>query len=547
MTSCRILPIGTLVLGLAGCGGAGTGGGAAEGTGGLDGSGGPPGCEYDQLADACLLPIACDEAAIPFGGGEGTAELPYRLCSFAHLQAMDDVATGDGKHFVLARSLDLSDVVGFVPLENEDGKFFGTLDGAGHALVGLTIDLPEEGDVGLFAHLKWESEVRHLKLYDFNIRGYADVGTLAGYSGARVLDVHASGRVEAINDLAGGLFGVNIGAIESSSATADVVGVDSVGGLVGLSEGSFLDCEASGTVTGAYTLGGLVGASWSTGVISDSRSSVTVRGEGTVGGLVGYNEGEITACEASGNVFATGLAGGLVGAADEGLIRTSRATGTVEGGRTVGGLIGDLNGSMVEDCEATGAVTSGDERVGGLIGFAGFGTITRSRAAGLVTGRLSVGGLAGATWEMTIEESTATGHVVGTLGYAGGLVGEGDGFSVVRTSYATGDVTGYGLAAGLIGGISTITEVDPGGVDECYSLGLVSGATDPAAFVRGFIGGEDPGIVTDSYSREQGLAAGAGMALTLGAFADQASFVGWDFASTWTMSAELGRPVLSWE
>jgi hypothetical protein len=60
---------------------------------------------YDPLSDACLPSNPCLEDGLPYGGGNGTASEPYRICSKDHLQNVSDAL---GAHFILARSLDLS-------------------------------------------------------------------------------------------------------------------------------------------------------------------------------------------------------------------------------------------------------------------------------------------------------------------------------------------------------------------------------------------------------------------------------------------------------
>lgn len=77
-------------------------------------------------------------------------------------------------------------------------------------------------------------------------------------------------------------------------------------------------------------------------------------------------------------------------------------------------------------------------------------TIKSSYATGNVTGTVNTGGLIGLNSGGTIENSYATGSVSGG-DQAGGLAGTNSAGGTIRTSYATGVVTGATKVGGLIG------------------------------------------------------------------------------------------------
>jgi len=542
---------------LGGGGGEGALGGQGPGSGG---SGGPPGCVDDELADACLVPIPCAVGQGPFGGGDGTEQAPFAICSTAHLLAVDDEATGTGKFFVLAASLDLSALTDFVPLgipvETSGGlaaTFEGTFDGAGRVLRGLTIDSPDEDYIGLFGWILKGSLIHDLRLVDFTVRGGSAVGMLAGRTTGDVVSVHTSGVVEGSEAWAGGIAGNSWGSMSHSSSSATVTGWSLAGGLVGVvgKDGEVTECESSGPVFGDHLVGGLLGGI--TGTVTDSHSSGDVEGWGQVGGLVGQVQGgTVVRGEASGTVSGTGSAvGGLIGLVVSNLsnptVLSSRATGAVQGADQVGGLIGVADDTTVEDCEASGTVQGATE-VGGLMGSAYDTQIWRSRASGAVSGVGTVGGLVGALDGLSyLSASVASGDVTGTSNLVGGLIGQLGGPTSIGAAYSVGQVMGNGDVGGLVGGGTS------GEISQSYAFGIATGTTP----IGGLVGTADLdadasiGSVTSSacYYRKGSPTSDPpqGTPLSLAAFADVASFEGWDFASTWVMSEELGRPVLWWE
>ena len=332
------------------------------------------------------------------------------------------------------------------------------------------------------------------------------VGSNTGVQGVnRISGSTAGGAVTGTGNFVGGLAGRNDGPISDSHATGDVDGVHSVGGLVGTNfdDGGYYGdvvglnairgSTASGAVIGTGTLvGGLVG--YNEGPISDSdaRGSL-VRGHSSVGGLVGENKGPgpISDSHASGSVQSLNLSGGLVGW-NHGSITDSSASGDVvdppsSTGLTSGGLVGLNDNGAVIRSSATGDVTSSGNAIGGLVGR-NVGTITESVASGAVTGIDLVGGLVGHDRGVSsgdsISASRASGNVTGSGESAGGLVGQLDG--TIRTSYATGAVSG----AESVGGLAGLLQ---GAVITSYASGDVSGSGDA---VGGLVGQSNSGNST---------------------------------------------------
>ncbi len=204
--------------------------------------------------------------------------------------------------------------VGFTPIGSGAANFAGTFNGAGHAINGLSVDLPSSYDVGLFGFVGSGGTVENLSLAGGKVTGDSYVGELAGQNYGILFNDHVTGFSVASNANSGDLVGYNDGAVTGSSATGWSVGGYNAGGLVGVNGagGTVTGSDALGAVQGVQFVGGLVGSN--AGTISQSYATGDVTASSAVvGGFVGYNTGAIS------NVYATGwaaaggyVAGGLV-------------------------------------------------------------------------------------------------------------------------------------------------------------------------------------------------------------------------------------------
>lgn len=205
----------------------------------------------------------------------------------------------------------------------QTSNFAGKFDGLGHTISNLTIDRPDEDNVGLFGYIgSWNTHfIENVILKDVDIKGQNNVGALVGSGNdIHIENASSSGKVVGNNNV-GGLVGKMTNADETllkSNSSASVSGVNNVGGLVGnLNNSAVRESYATGKVTGTgENIGGLVGYSkWGTGTyIGNSYATGTVSGVDNVGGLVGYNEWSIIENSyASGTVTGTTKVGGLVG------------------------------------------------------------------------------------------------------------------------------------------------------------------------------------------------------------------------------------------
>ena len=287
-----------------------------------------------------------------FAGGNGTAEYPYQIADWWHL---DNVRNYLSSHFIVISDLDLSSI-GYTELASataNEGKgwqpigstavndaFVGSFDGQGYEICDLFIDRPDEPDVGLFGVVEELGVIENVGVVNGNVTGNGD---------------------------AGGLVGKNEGTVSNSYATGSVTGNLNVGGLVGWNfEGTVTDTYSTGNVTGLDNVGGLVG--WNTGTMSNSYATGGVTGNTSVGGLTGKNAGTASNSYATGSVTGDDNIGGLVGKNDKtGTVSNSYATGNVTGNTHVGGLMGRNQGTESNsfwDTETSGQATSdgGDDK-----------------------------------------------------------------------------------------------------------------------------------------------------------------------------------------
>jgi len=260
---------------------------------------------------------------ILFAGGNGTAEDPYQIADWRHL---DNVRNYLSNHFIIINDLDshtagyteLASVTanegkGWQPIGNntENGTFTGSFDGQGYEICDLFIDRPDESDVGLFGVVDEVGTIENVGVVNGNVTGKDDVGGLVGTSEGTVSDSYATGSVTGHNHV-GGLVGKNEGTVSNSYSTGSITGHDDIGGLVGKNEGTASNSYSTGSITGHDDIGGLVGKN--EGTVSNSYSTGSITGHDDIGGLVGKNEGTVSNSYSTGSVTGHDDIGGLVGA-----------------------------------------------------------------------------------------------------------------------------------------------------------------------------------------------------------------------------------------
>lgn len=247
------------------------------------------------------------------------------------LQGVNGNLTGN---YVLGANIDASATsgwnggAGFDPIGGNGTNFNGLFDGLGHTISGLTINRPNENEIGLFA-LASQADLRNVGLPGSNITGRTYVGALVGNSQAGTIANAWSSGVVGGYSYVGGLIGLNNGGnVVQAHSTAEVTGTSQlIGGLIGQARfyGSVSDSYATGNVnaSGAINVGGLIGQVRAV-ELSNSYATGAVSGGSQVGGLVGFLDGF-----------------------NGGKITASYASGVVSGGYSVGGLVGTSSGTIV--------------------------------------------------------------------------------------------------------------------------------------------------------------------------------------------------------
>jgi hypothetical protein len=286
-------------------------------------------------------------AAQPDCGSITYAEYPDSLGvqTVEQLQCMGRNPTAD---YTLRSDIDASatedwyDGAGFEPV----GTFRGTFDGNGHTVRGLTIDRPEESEVGLFSSVSSDGVIENVELERVDVTG---------------------------NEVVGGLVGGTRGEVRNSSVSGTVAGEKNVGGLVGFNVGGVVTrtLSTADVTANRRNGGGLVGRN--TGEVSLSYADANVRGNTALGGVVGYSVGskaDIRDTYSRSTVNADiAIVGGIAGENRVGsVLRKSYSAGELDATSEVLGVAGSNSGTVVTsyyDAESVrGRGSPGEEGIG---------------------------------------------------------------------------------------------------------------------------------------------------------------------------------------
>ncbi|WP_295862542.1 GLUG motif-containing protein [uncultured Xanthomonas sp.] len=430
-------------------------------------------------------PFLASEYSTTIGNAHQLQLMAYNMAANYSLSADIDASQTAGSN-----ASGMWSSAGFSPVGDSNNAFTGSLDGANHAISGLTIARGGTSYVGLFGNTGAASRIVNLALTGATVTGTAYVGGVAGFNAGTLSGIRVTGTMSGTGNFIGGLTGYNnAGTITGAQTSGSVVGSGGpysgnyVGGLIGSNAGGTINASSSSsTVSGGSSVGGLVGndyqGNYSNVQASGSATSTSTASGDHVGGLIGNaNQSQIQNASASGNVTATtthagGLlgqastatltnvqasgsvsgsnyVGGLIGVANRGTITNAHATGGASGVSYVGGLVGNLFSTSLSDAYAVGDV-SGTWYIGGLVGYNSRGSLARVYATGFIAATEYAGGLVGYNLTGTINAAYAGGRgVIGTQ-YLGGLVGYNDG-GIINASYAIGDIGGSNAGGGLVG------------------------------------------------------------------------------------------------
>ena len=340
-----------------------------------------------------LMLLAVFTAPASALSGTGTEADPYVISSAADLSLMH---TDLDAHYVLGSDIDLT---GYThdPVGNEwEGAFTGSLDGRGHTISHLTVDLEIAKYVGLFGYL--EGSVSNLKFSQVDITGGRYTGTVAGFAA----DISSISNCEVLS-----------GELSVSWLIADDT---CLGGIVGKSCGTLNDCRNAADVQLIYLdpyslpkayVGGIAGriSSDDTMHLADleNRGSISVSparysANAKVGGLIGCADAfALTDCANSGAVSDGKDTGGLVAYSESAASFTSCVnSGSISNNHSsyashTGGLMGYSSGTAVfTSCANSGSISaattvSNDVYTGGLMGYGATATFTACVNSGNIT------------------------------------------------------------------------------------------------------------------------------------------------------------------
>jgi hypothetical protein len=174
------------------------------------------------------------------------------------------------------------------PGSSGDGPpFTGTLNGQGHKISDVFIDLPGTGYVALLSIVGEGGRVESIGVVNADVTSTAYIGVLVGINRGTVSYSYSTGSLTG-EYYSGGLVGQNDGAVSNAYSTCDVTSDSGAGGLMGANTGTVSNTYSTGNVTGDSGAGGLVAAN--SGTVTNSYSTGSVSANEYVGGLVGYSE-----------------------------------------------------------------------------------------------------------------------------------------------------------------------------------------------------------------------------------------------------------------
>ena len=279
-----------------------------------------------------LAEPSCPTPANSYAGGSGIAADPWQISTKEEFQRLrDDSVTGWDDSFVLTADINMAGCIwNSVIGDPSINQFTGKIDGDGHVISGLTVQLFGSASTvyaGLVGYLGPGGTITELgftgpviaNTSNANVQLFA--GGLVGrtLTGSTITYSYASGQVQATTvgggfpaAHVGGLVGdVNGGAIANSYATGAVTLLGSsgslfAGGFVGKTapslNASVTKSYSSGAVTGppmGGTLGGFVGMRGGTDIASDnfwdttSSGTATGVGSGSTTGITGKTTTEL--------------------------------------------------------------------------------------------------------------------------------------------------------------------------------------------------------------------------------------------------------------
>ena len=324
--------------------------------------------ESAQKAEEETVPDVTEEggALVADEKGDGTTEHPYEIANaddFLKMSEKINITTSSNKNFVLTSDIDLSGVTeenlkknggslvcADKKLSGQSANVFFTLDGKGHTIKGLNLNVKSSAVTAIFGFVSEKSVISNLKIEKPVVKSASEssAAVLAAENKGTIKNIEIispvfaakaayAGLVAAVND--GTISNVTVRSSQTSSgaATADsytISGNGTVGAVAGLNRGTISNVSA-------LCIGMYIPA-------NDSVNTV-------YGGIAGQSAGQISNSVATGNVSggkSSDIAGGMVGKALDGLKLTNNyalvSITTAVNGCAVIGSAGKAE--MLNDC-----------------------------------------------------------------------------------------------------------------------------------------------------------------------------------------------------
>ncbi len=207
------------------------------------------------------------KAASSFAGGDGSETSPYQIANGAQLAYLAQQVNGgtnySGMYFELANDIDLGGKE-WTPIGNYPNTFKGKFSGKGYTISNLSINKPNDKDVGLFGYSI--GEISNLAA-NGTVIGKSNVGGICGRNGDKChiyacsFDGKVSGGMSNDCESVGGICGLSAGAVYNCFNSAVVSGYSKVGGICGSNYLQVSDDVTVGKVSGTDTgsLGSICG------------------------------------------------------------------------------------------------------------------------------------------------------------------------------------------------------------------------------------------------------------------------------------------------
>lgn len=223
--------------------------------------------QVKHAEDGVVGYTAASSATIKLNGSRDVAHA--WITNLEQLQKIGKSTTTLGQKYALKNNIDATATAAgtaFTPIGTNTNKFTGVLEGLGHDIYGLTINMPDADNVGLFGVIGDNAAIRNLNLIGGAIVGNSNVGGVVGYA-------KDSATIENVNN------------------SARVLGVDNVGGIVGTVYGTsasnpvkIINAENLALIRGNANVGGIAGS-----IINGNITGATSN-NGTIKGIVNFKQ-----------------------------------------------------------------------------------------------------------------------------------------------------------------------------------------------------------------------------------------------------------------